>query len=1141
MDLHHDFFQSSEVGALLLEHDWSVSPLGDPTTWPQSLRCVVQLMLSSEFPMFVAWGPDLSLLYNDAYAEILGDKHPQSLGARFQDTWREVWTEIKPVTNAALKGQPGFFQDRPFVIDRSGHPEKAWFSFSYAPVLDDQGIVAGVFCTVVETTRDVRDRRLGRFQLTLTDKINHLTSPEEIVATAVEMLAGHLNALGCWYAEIDEASGMFHNKNGWFEPNVPELPKRGRVDDFSPSLLPTLNKGQEFVCNDVTTDLRTRDFADRYLALAIGSILIVPVLKNGQFVFSINISKRNAYVWTVEDIQAARHVLDRTWVAMENAATQQRLKVERDHSDHILNQMGEGFMLVGPDWRTLKINTEGLRLLQRPAEHVLGVGHRDLWPEHIAHKVEAAYKDVTSTGAAAILELDFPSEQTEDFWWEMRVTSLQGKGLAVFFRNVTAQKRAALALRRSEEHLAALFEQTAAGIAEHDLQGRLVRVNERLCTMLGRPREEALGVNIHDLTHPDDLERSEAAFQKLLIDGQPFDIEQRYLQADGAALWVNTTVSLIRRADDHSKDSVLAVILDIDERKQAEDALRDETRVLELLNESGQSIAANLDLETLLQAVTDSGCALTGAEFGAFFYHSKNASGDALLLYTLSGAPREAFDRFGNPRATPVFKPTFGGEPAIRSDDITKDPRYGKMAPHHGMPEGHLPVRSYLAAPVTSRSGEVIGGLFFGHPEPAVFNERAERLVTGLAAQAAIAVDNARLYELSQKAAEERQARLTSESAARAEAERLNRSKDEFLAMLAHELRNPLAPVSAAAEVLRLAGSDAVRVRQASDIISRQIGHFTRLIDDLMDVSRVTRGLIQLEIEPLDLKSIISIAIEQARPMIEAGQHSLSTRLEAEHTFVNGDRTRLVQVVANLLTNAAKYTPARGEITLKVETDSEFAKIIVTDNGNGMDASLLPHVFDLFTQGRRGLDRSQGGLGIGLALVKAIVTQHQGRVQALSDGPGLGSSFTVTIPLINDRRAQSEDKTSVEVASRNLSILVVDDNIDAANSLAMLLKMIGHQVTVSSNAADAMNKAQLEPIDVFILDIGMPDMSGYDLARALRQHPNLEPNTYIALTGYGQPQDRQLSKEAGFAHHFVKPVNTQQLSKVLDEIASASA
>lgn len=588
--------------------------------------------------------------------------------------------------------------------------------------------------------------------------------------------------------------------------------------------------------------------------------------------------------------------------------------------------------------------------------------------------------------------------------------------------------------------------------------------------------------------------------------------------------WTDEEVTLVEDVARRTWDAV--------RRARAEEVLHDETRLLDILNKTGQSLASTLQLDDLLQLVTDAATQLTGAKFGAFFYNDTDSNGKAYMLYTLSGAPREAFEKFGYPQGTQVFKPTLQGDRPVRSDDITKDFRYGKTAPHHGMPTGHLLVRSYLAASVVSRTGEVIGGLFFGHPEPGIFTEKTERIIEGIAAQAAIAIDNARLYEIAQKSSQERQALLSSERAARAEAEQLIHAKDEFLAMLAHELRNPLAPVSAAAQLLKLAGNDEKRVRQASEIIARQVSHLTNLIDDLMDMSRVTRGLVQLEKETLDIKSVVSTALEQARPLIESRQHILNTRMDADYALVFGDRTRLIQVVANLLNNAAKYTPAGGEISLRVETRDRQIQISVTDNGNGMDSSLIPYVFDLFTQGSRDLDRSQGGLGIGLALVKAIVSLHEGQVSATSAGLGKGSTFFVTLPQAMTEISMSEEDENSYIADA-LRIMVVDDNVDAAHSLAVLLQALGHHVTVKTNAKTALDEASMTPPDVFILDIGLPDISGYDLTRQLRARCDCTRATFIALTGYGQPQDREMSVAAGFDHHLVKPADTQLLMKVL--------
>ncbi len=570
-------------------------------------------------------------------------------------------------------------------------------------------------------------------------------------------------------------------------------------------------------------------------------------------------------------------------------------------------------------------------------------------------------------------------------------------------------------------------------------------------------------------------------------------------------------------------------------RIRAEEALREETRLLELLNRAGSVLASTLDLDTLLQSVTDAATELTGAEFGSFFYNGRSEQGEAYLLYTLSGAPREAFEKLGHPRPTAVFGPTFRGGPPVRSGDITKDPRYGKMGPHHGMPKGHLPVASYLAASVISRSGEVLGGLFFGHSQPNMFDERTEQMISGFVSQASVAIDNARLYDLAQRSAREREGLLASERAARAEAERHNKMKDEFLAMLAHELRNPLAPITNAAQLLRMPGVDEKLRDKATNIISRQVRHMTELVDDLLDVSRVTRGLVKLELESLDLNAVVRAAVEQARPHIEAKAHVLSVETPPKPVAVAGDRTRLVQVLVNLLNNAAKYTPAGGSIQLRLEAGLEEARVTVMDNGSGIDPQLLPHVFDLFTQGERAPDRSQGGLGIGLALVKSIVQMHAGQVEAHSDGPNAGASVSVLLPLADAAQLQGPGRIRHAPGSGVARVLtIVDDNADAVQSLAVLLRAQGHTVTVFEDAVRTLASTELAGTEAFILDIGLPDITGYELARRLRRdHPSA---TFIALTGYGQARDRDLSKQAGFDHHLVKPVEMRALSDILAQL-----
>ena len=364
-----------------------------------------------------------------------------------------------------------------------------------------------------------------------------------------------------------------------------------------------------------------------------------------------------------------------------------------------------------------------------------------------------------------------------------------------------------------------------------------------------------------------------------------------------------------------------------------------------------------------------------------------------------------------------------------------------------------------------------------------------------------------------------------------------DRRKDEFLAMLAHELRNPLAPISTAAEVLRFTAADPQRVRATSDIISRQVKHMTSLIDDLLDVSRVTRGLIELEKESVDMAAVVAAAIEQTNPLLQARGHTLTTRQSATAAVVRGDGTRLVQVMSNLLNNAAKYTPQGGNIDVALEAtaDGSTIRISVTDNGAGIDASLLPHLFDLFTQGHRTSDRTQGGLGLGLALVKSMLLMHRGQIEARSAGLGLGSTFIVTLPRWDGGAAvaASNAATFETKCARPLHIMVVDDNRDAAQSLASLLEACGHEVLIAVDAREALRVAGINPPDAFILDIGMPGMNGYELARHIRKQPATARALLIALTGYSQAHDRVLSKAAGFAHHLVKPVDFTELRAAL--------
>lgn len=364
-----------------------------------------------------------------------------------------------------------------------------------------------------------------------------------------------------------------------------------------------------------------------------------------------------------------------------------------------------------------------------------------------------------------------------------------------------------------------------------------------------------------------------------------------------------------------------------------------------------------------------------------------------------------------------------------------------------------------------------------------------------------------------------------------------SRRKDEFLAMLAHELRNPLAPISAAAELLRIETTDRRLISSVSQVITRQTAHMTGLIDDLLDVSRVTRGQISLTTELLHVRDLMDEALEQVRAAVEERRHRIDVIEPPHDVCIPGDEKRMVQILANLLGNAVKFTPNGGSIALRADVVGDQVRISVRDDGIGMTQELTNSVFEMFVQGERSSDRSQGGLGIGLALVKSLVTLHGGSVTAHSEGLGKGSEFTVSLPMAprTDVLATPAETTSLVKAAKGLRVLLVDDNVDAAHMLSLLLESAGHTVQVAHHPVRALQEAETFLPDVCLLDIGLPEMNGNELALQMKGIPTLANALMIAVTGYGQPHDLELAFAHGFTHHFVKPVDISRLIATLSQ------
>ena len=706
------------------------------------------------------------------------------------------------------------------------------------------------------------------------------------------------------------------------------------------------------------------------------------------------------------------------------------------------------------------------------------------------------------------------------------------------------------ALRESQERLRAALGAAGTGTFRWNLQSNAIEWDENLDRLFGaEPGTMTQSIDAFlAVVHPDDRAPVVALLETCATEGTDFNMQYRVVWPDGSLHWLDDKGKAFFDAAGNAV-YMTGACADITKSKQTEAALREETRILELLNATGRVVASQLEVEGLVQAVTDAATELSGARFGAFFYNTIGKDGEEFLLCTLSGAPREAFEQLGNPRATAIFGPAFRGEP-VRSDDVRKDPRYGTMGPHHGMPPGHLPVVSYLGVPVRSRSGDVIGGLFFGHPEPNVFTERTERLIVGVAAQAGVALDNAQLYEGAQNAAQERKVLLENERRLRSAAERASNIKDEFLATLSHELRTPLNAILGWSRVLRTGVKDRDDLMKGLETIERNARAQTKLIEDLLDMSRIASGKLRLDIQPVMPSEIVAGALETLTPAADARGIRLEKLLDPDAGPITGDPHRLQQVVWNLLSNAIKFTPRGGTVQVRVARVNSHIEISVADTGIGIKTDLIPDLFERFRQADASTTRHYGGLGLGLSIVKNLVELHGGTVSIASPGEGMGTTVTVQLPIrvvhpqpdADGRQFPSSSSGGAPLAEGELAglkVVVVDDQSDARDLIKRVLEGAGARARLAGTVDEALQLIVGDTPDVLLSDIGMPEADGFELLRRVRR---LAPEQggrvpAIALTAFARSEDRTKVLRAGFLVHIAKPVDPAELVATVASVA----
>jgi len=720
-------------------------------------------------------------------------------------------------------------------------------------------------------------------------------------------------------------------------------------------------------------------------------------------------------------------------------------------------------------------------------------------------------------------------------------------GASKIARDVTEQRQARRELDAASERLRLALAASHLGDWSWNAETNLVSLSDTTARIFGLPvGQEFTRAEMSELVCPDHREAAVAAVDEAIASHTDYEIEYRINRPDKSEAWLLSRGRGIYAAGGRVV-GMLGFVQDISAIKAAEETLREQADALRTLHEVGQLISAELDLHNTVQAVTDAATEITGARFGSFFYNVLNEEGASYTLFTLAGAPRDAFAHLPMPRATDLFGPTFRGEGVVRIADVHSDPRYGRNSPYYEMPEEHLPVTSYLAVPVISRSGEVLGGLFFGHPEPDIFTERDEVVVAGLASQAAVAMDNARLYEAAKRARAEAERAAAENERLYRQAEESNRLKDEFLATISHELRTPLSAILGWARMLRMGQLSEDNAAKALETIERNARAQAQLVDDLLDVSRIITGKLRMDVQPADPNTFIDAAVEAVRPAAEAKGVRLQKVIDTGPIAIPGDPVRLQQVVWNLLSNAIKFTPRGGRVQIRSQRVNSHLEIIVTDTGQGIAPDFLPHVFDRFRQADQKTSRQHGGMGLGLAIVRHLVELHGGTVRANSEGEGHGSTFTVMLPITPIYQVD-QSAGRVHPAARDLlppiddcadrldglRILVVDDEADTRDLLKQGLEYCGAKVKVVSTANEAIDLLISTSPDILISDIGMPVVDGYDLIKQVRGLPADRGGKVpaIALTAYTRTEDRLQSLRAGYDMHVPKPVELAELVAV---------
>ncbi len=821
---------------------------------------------------------------------------------------------------------------------------------------------------------------------------------------------------------------------------------------------------------------------------------------------------RNAEGKIVGASKVARDVTERNRAVAALAAANEYLRAVVDGTPACVK-------IVAADGTLLEMNRAGLEMIEAPsAAAVADACVYDLVaPEH--RDAFRAFNERICLGERGALEFEIIGLAGTRRTMETHAVPVAWRDgsrcqLAVT-RDITERRRAELALRESE----ALFRQLADAVPQiiwmTGPTGEPQYYNRRWYEFTGTRPEDAAG---SEIVHADDRAAVLEAWRRSIQTGDVYEVELR-LREGATGLYRWHLARAVPIAD--QRGTIVRWVgssTNIEEQKRAE-------RTSRFMAEASRTVSTLVDYNTALKTVAQLAvpdfadwCAVDMVETSGIVRRLALCHSDPAKVELAFALERRYPARRDAPHG--VYEVLRTGRSEIMADIPDRLIEQAAYDAEHLDAIRTLGLRSYIAVPLRA-AGRPIGVITFIATDASGRRYDARDLSTAeeLADRASIAIENARLYSELQDAA---------------------RHKDEFLAVLAHELRNPVAPLRTALQLLEVAGDDVARRARACGVMGRQLHQLVRLVDDLLDVSRITRGRIELKKQPVELATILQNAIETSRPMIEANGHQLTVTFPREPIVVDADATRLAQVFANLLNNAAKYTPRGGHIDLAAECDRAVATVRVGDTGTGIPPEMLTRVFDMFVQVDRSFEKTSGGLGIGLTLVKRLVEMHGGTVEARSDGDNKGSEFVVSLPVVSNTR-QVVDEPRAAVATVPLSsrrrILVADDNEDAAECLAEALRLIGHDVRTVHDGVAAVSTAEAIRPDIVLLDLGMPRMDGYEAAKRIREQ--LGPAAVIvAVTGWGQQEDQRRSRAAGFDRHLIKPIDISDVVALTDAISA---